>query len=151
MDFLGLARGAHSALQVVALSGAAALILVTSLAWLAGRRGGPWASVPWALSLALIAIVPVAVALSAAVGLVLFAEIGGPRDGLHAVYGAVALLALPLGWVLGAGPPRGPDDPGDPTEGPDASLLPLSGRHVAWLVAGAVITIGALARLADTG
>lgn len=151
MDFLGLARGAHSTLQTVALSGAGLLILVTSLAWLAARRDQPWAAPLWALGLALIVIVPVAIALSSAVGLVLFAETGGPRDGLHAVYSGVALLALPLAWVLGAGPPPAPDDPREPTEGSDAPLLPLSGRHVLWLIAGAAITIGALLRLTDTG
>jgi hypothetical protein len=97
----------------------------------------------------LIVAVPGVVALSAAAGLVLLAGTGGPRDGLHAVYGVVALVALPLTRILGAGPPPHDDDPrGRPAE---PASTQLTRGPALWLVAGAAITLGALLRLAGTG
>lgn len=111
MDPLALAAQAHAALlNVAAVAAGGVLILAAALALgLFAGRAVPQplrALVDW---LVIAAVLTVAVA--AALGLPLLASTGGPRDGLHAVYGVVALLALPLARILGAGPPRETDGP----------------------------------------
>jgi hypothetical protein len=149
MDLVALAGQAHGALHTVSVGGAGGMLVAASAAWLVTLRQRLVPGVLRALIEVLIVAVPGVVALSAAAGLVLLAGTGGPRDGLHAVYGVVALVALPLTRILGAGPPPHDDDPrGRPAE---PASTQLTRGPALWLVAGAAITLGALLRLAGTG
>ena len=85
-----------------------------------------------------IVIVLVAVGVGALTGLSLPLAGAGPRDPLHALYAAAAMVSLPIARVIGArrDPPR------------DAA----TGRGLArWLIAGALVTLGLLFRLWQTG
>ncbi|NJD26837.1 MAG: hypothetical protein FIA92_00885 [Chloroflexi bacterium] len=149
MDLVGLADQAHRALTVLAAVAAAGVLGLSPLGLLVARSNRPVppplrAAIDW-----LIVLVPLLVAAAAAFGLLLFVATAGPRDGLHAVYGAVALVGLPLARILGAGPPLDIDD--DAGRAPAPAAGELTGRLVTWLVLGAIVTLGALLRLAGTG
>src|SRR5512138_560623 len=115
---LALARGGH---VVLAVAVAVLVGLVTLVALGAGLRRKP----PGERLDLLLGITLVAAVLNGVLGLLLFPG-GGPADGLHVVYGIVAVVALPLARILAAGPP--PED--DSAERP-----PLPRRASWWLVA----------------
>ncbi|HEY3522882.1 MAG TPA: hypothetical protein VGK63_04200 [Candidatus Limnocylindrales bacterium] len=70
-------------------------------------------------------------AIDALVGIVLIASGHGPSDLLHVVYGAAALLVLPIARWAGRG--------ADPR------------RRALWVAAGSVVLAAVLLRLAQTG
>jgi hypothetical protein len=101
------------------------LVLVAAIALALGVNGARL----WLDRAILVALV--LAGLDAFVGIALIASGHGPSDLLHVVYGAAALVVLPV--VRWAG--RGRD---------------LS-RRALWVVAGSVVLAGVLLRLAQTG
>jgi hypothetical protein len=108
---------------------AAAVLAVTTvlLGVLHGLRSVPGRVWLDRLVLALL----VATALAAVLGLGVLVGSRPPADGLHLVYGAAAVLAVPVARAI-AGARR-------------------SGRLGWWLAAGGLVTLGALLRLWATG
>jgi hypothetical protein len=151
MDLLALAAQAHVTLLNVALAAAAGVLLfsgVLAVALVAGRGVAPVA--PALLDWLVVGTI-VSVAAAGILGLPLFAGTGGPRDGLHVVYGIVALLALPLARSMGAGSPPDPADEPRPASSAGRPREELTAREAAWLAGGSIITLGVLFRLSSTG
>ena len=125
---------AHGVLTVAA----AVLAAVVVISGLLAALGRPPATgfIDRSITLALLAIVAAAVA-----GVLPFIGGMGPRDALHAVYAAVAVLALPLARLLPE--PEERDAPG--------AAAPIGRRGGRWLAFGGLATLGALLRLAGTG
>lgn len=69
----------------------------------------------------------------------------GLADPLHALYAAVALVALPAARIFGV-----PESPEAPTGRSDKALF-VDARLGRWLVVAGVVTLGVLLRLAMTG
>lgn len=113
----------HLALAIIA---AGLALVVGGLAVAASVRG---AMARFAMDRAILATEAV-VAVAIVTGLVQLGATSGPRDGLHLLYAAVALLALPVARAWRGGR-RGPQP------------LPLA--------IGALVLLGVLVRLAQTG
>jgi hypothetical protein len=114
----------HGGLAALAAVAAVGTLLAAGIL---GWRGG--SARHW-LDRAILAALAV-VAADAAIGLVLVASGHAPTDLLHVVYGAVAIVVLPLGrWA-----------------GRSTDLR----RRALWLAGGSVVLLAVLARLAQTG
>ena len=125
---------AHDLLTVAAAV-LAALVAISGLLAALGRPP-PTRFIDRSITLALLAIVGAALT-----GVLPFIGGMGPGDALHAVYAAVAVLALPLARLL-------PE--------PEPGELARAGRSIGrrggrWLAFGGLATLGALLRLAGTG
>lgn len=123
---------AHQIVADIAL--AATIVLVVAAGWslLAARRTGAQRDHRFAVDRAVLLLVAV-VAANVLLGAVLFATGSRPADGLHLLYGAVALVAVPVGWAVGG---RG-----------SRSRL----RRDAWVGVAALLLIGIEIRLFMTG
>ncbi|GIW20486.1 MAG: hypothetical protein KatS3mg065_0782 [Chloroflexota bacterium] len=114
----------HTALAGLgAVLGAASVLVGIGLA--ATGRG------PDRLLLGLLGVLVATLALNGLVGLAQMAQAGPPRESLHLLYGVGAVLAIPLAVGLAVGrPPR---------------------RQAVVLTVGAVVVLGLLLRLFQTG
>ncbi|HET9614670.1 MAG TPA: hypothetical protein VFP22_07645 [Candidatus Limnocylindrales bacterium] len=114
---------------------AATIVLVVAAGWslLAARRTGAQRDHRFAVDRAVLLLVAV-VAANVLLGAVLFATGSRPADGLHLLYGAVALVAVPVGWAVGG-------------RGGSRSRL----RRDAWVGVAALLLIGIEIRLFMTG
>lgn len=114
----------HTALAGLgAVLGAACVLVGLGLA--ASGRG------PDRLLLGLLGLLLATVALNGLVGLAQLSQAGPPRESLHLLYGVGAVLAIPLAVGLAVGrPPR---------------------RQAVILAGGAVVVLGLLLRLLQTG
>ena len=109
----------------IALAVIDVLVLVAAIALGLGARGAKL----WLDRAILVALILAAI--DALVGIALIASGHGPSDLLHVVYGAAALLVLPIARWAGRG--------GD------------TRRRALWVAAGSVVLAGVLLRLAQTG
>ncbi len=149
MDVLGLIAQFHQALTVLAALAAAGVLVLAPAGYILLRRdASPAPRIPAALDWLVLAV-PLLAAFAAVLGIVLLAGTGGPRDGLHAVYGAVAVVTLPLARIMGAGPPPGPE--AEAADAARSAPAELTRQLAAWLALGALVTLGTLLRLAGTG
>lgn len=127
----------HAGSAIVAVAGAGALV-VASLAVALGRP------VPRRLIDRLLLVLVLGVVIAIVSGPVVLAGGRAVRDPLHALYGTVALLAGP---VARAAAMR--DASGTGGGSPYPRLAPV--RLGRWMVAGGLVTLGALLRLWMTG
>jgi hypothetical protein len=133
---MDIAYPVHQLLTVIAGALAAG---VTAMAVLPATGRPRWLPVDW-----FILAIAGTVAVTALVGLILWAATGGPEDGLHSLYAALALLTLPVARILGS-------DAAVSEAAPRGEVRVVSRRLGRWLLAGGLITVGALVRLWMTG
>ena len=89
----------HTILAIAATIAVASAIVWCCILAAFARPAGRWFD-------RLLAVVVLMITLAAAAGAVTFAQGPGPGDGLHLVYGVVAILLLPLARSLRSGASR---------------------------------------------
>ncbi|MFL5673653.1 MAG: hypothetical protein ACJ779_01475 [Chloroflexota bacterium] len=120
---------------MVALSGA--LVAVGAWSVATGRRSGGRADHRFAVD-RLFIVVLASVMIAVASGLLLLATDHRPADGLHLLYGVVAVVVLPIGYVVGLRTAR-----------PETGRLMR--QRDAWAVVAGIFLLGIAVRLFGTG
>lgn len=126
----------HQIVAAAVVATTIALLGAASWSMLAARRSGGRQDHRFAVDRALLVGVALIAANDVAGGIIV-AGGAAPADPLHLVYGAAALVTLPIGWIVG-GRPRG---------GRTATRI----RRDGWVLAASLLLLGLELRLFMTG
>ncbi|HET7471805.1 MAG TPA: hypothetical protein VFJ71_01650 [Candidatus Limnocylindrales bacterium] len=128
---------AHQTVAWLAVAISAAVLGAAVWSAVAGRRSGGSMDHRFAVDRAVIAAEGV-IAVAALIGLAIVAGGSRPADALHLLYGVLAVVALPLGWLIG----------GRATPG---AVTPPRLRRDTWIGVAAAILLAIELRLFLTG
>ena len=127
---------AHQLIAVVAIAVTVGLVAAAAWSWAAARRSAGRGNHRFLVDRLLLGVL-FATGTASLVGLVIVAGGHRPTDGLHLLYGVLAVAAAPLGWAIG---------------GRSAVRRRASRqRRDAWIALSAVVLLAVELRLVMTG